>query len=69
MKVLSPLGRFGPLPANHPAVTKPHICILCGRPFRRGDVLALIEKPDGDHDGLTREALIVHESHIDWEKQ
>ena len=59
MKPMSKPGRYVPLPASHPLVGKE--CLICEHPMRAGEAPSLVEKEDGNHDGLTRECVAVHE--------
>ena len=42
------MGKFGPLIADHPAVTNGEICPACKKKFVAGDVTTLIELGPGD---------------------
>jgi hypothetical protein len=56
-------GRFNPLDRSHPLVGRD--CMICHRPFRPGDHVALLDSGIPS-EGLTVEADPAHERCVDW---
>ena len=60
---LTPPGRFQPLDADHPLVSRR--CVICLEKFEAGDSVALLDSGITP-EGLTVEADPAHESCVIW---